>query len=153
MKTKLLTNNKFWGYSVIVLVLLYAIIWGIGYYRVQLLVNNLRSENKIKGDRIEYCFESVTEGDSVKALDSILDVGHTLIDGEISKYYFYYDSMVEETSSVSNRLSKGYKVEVLKGRVYSIKSNGAMTHGDSFINHWKFYPMVCFCGLKTYEDK
>ena len=152
MKIKLLTDNKFWCYLALSLVSLYALIWGIGYYRVYSIVENLKAENQIKGDRIEHCYKSLKEGDKVQKLDPILDIGQTVVDGKLSKYYFFYNLAIQETSSVTNRMPKSFKIEARNGIIYSLHAQrGAITHGDRFTSHWKFYPLVCFFGLETFE--
>ena len=72
--------------------------------------------------------------------------------GNFPKFLFFYDTFIEETNSVANRESKIFRIEAREGKIYELEAGpGAITHGDRFTSHWKFYPLVCFFGLETFE--
>ena len=129
------------------LLMTYSALWITGYMRVQFLVDQLKD----KHERIKERTASLKEGDDEKKLLALSDIVKVKNDGYDKIYYYNYHGLIEENSSVSNRLTKCYEVTVRDGVIISMFYSSVLDHGDRFDSLWLFYLRVGLFGIDLEE--
>ena len=130
------------------LVFLYLIIFSIGVYRVWSYESELKKEHTDIKNAVEPFMDKLEVGQSE---DILYDFTYAKRYHEGSGWSVWYYDLIEESSSVSNRMCKSYFIKVNSGIITSVEEGYSMIHGDRFESALFFYPRVAFTGISGVE--
>jgi len=130
------------------LVILYLVVWCIGFYRVWSFQSELRLQHRERGEEVERFISKLEVG---QPGELVRNFPYAVRGKDKSEYVVWYYDFIQENSSVSNRGGPVFKIRIGSENTLSVRKSHGISHGDKFSSPFHYYPSVAIFGLDTDE--